>query len=85
MKILMINLVCHYGSTGKICDEVADYVIKHGGEAVVCSVNGLFDQSYHYKYELKSEAFIKKVYKKLTGEESYRPLVQTKRLLKKNK
>lgn len=79
----MINLVCHYGSTGKICDEVADYVIKHGGEALVCSVNGLFDQCYHYKYELKSEAFIKKVYNKLAGEESYRPLLQTKRLLKK--
>lgn len=49
MKVSMISLVCKFGSTGKICDEIAKYIINLDGDALICLVKGLFDKPYHYK------------------------------------
>lgn len=85
MKVLQINLVCNTGSTGKICDSIASYLLEHGHDVLNCSVTGKFTHDYDYKYETRWEALLKKVFFKIWGRKQWQVFWQTKRLLRKIK
>ena len=40
MKVLLINSVCGYGSTGKICTDIAEMLIKEGHECCIAFGRG---------------------------------------------
>lgn len=40
MKVVQINAVCEYGSTGRICRELNDFLVQHGHEGTVLFGNG---------------------------------------------
>lgn len=83
MRVLQINLVCHIGSTGKICDQIAQYLIEQGHEVLNCSVEGEFKYSYEYKYETKVEELCKRICFKIWGRKQWQTIIQTFRLIKK--
>lgn len=83
MKVLQINLVCNIGSTGKICNSIAQFLLSQGHDVLNCSVAGEFIHDYDYRYEVYLESFLKKVFYKFCEKKRWQVFCQTKRLLKK--
>lgn len=52
MKILMINVVCGNGSTGRICTDIAEALEKHGHEVRIAYGRGNVPDPYK-KYAIK--------------------------------
>lgn len=65
MKIVQINAVCDTGSTGRICRELNDYLIRHGHESIVLYGNGSskyeFGQRVTGKLGVKAHALLSRV------------------------
>lgn len=83
MKVLQINLVCNTGSTGKICDSIAKYLLEKGHDVLNCSISGDFIHNYDYRYETDLETLFRKVCFKFWGRKQWQVFLQTKRLLRK--
>ena len=46
MKVVQINAVCDFGSTGRICRELNDWLISNGHEGIVLYGNGKSEYAY---------------------------------------
>lgn len=46
MKVLLINSVCGIGSTGRICTDIADELIKQGHECKIAYGRGVVPEKY---------------------------------------
>ena len=53
MKILQINSVCDFGSTGRTTRELADYIEKQGHECYVAYGHGT--TTYHNSFKIGSK------------------------------
>lgn len=81
MKVLQINFVNGTKSTGRTCQELAEYLNEHGHEAfVACS----FGQNHHYEYHVGTY-FEKKahaLFSRMFGNQGYYSRISTYKLLK---
>ena len=65
MKVVQINAVCEYGSTGRICRELNDFLVQRGHEGIVLFGNGSSQYSDAKKIskdiETKSHALLSRL------------------------
>ena len=83
MKVLFVNSVCGFGSTGKIVERLAREVVSTGGEALVCY--GRKDYSGNVnavKITTKTENYINGLSARLFDNEGLGGKAPTKRLIK---
>lgn len=60
MRVLMINSVCGIGSTGRICTDLADYIIAQGNECKIAYGRGTVPDKYlPYSYRIGNDIDIK--------------------------
>ncbi len=70
MKVLFVNGVCGNGSTGKIVEQLADEVIKNGGESLICfGRKSYLGEIPSYKFCTKTENRINGVMQRLFDNE----------------
>ena len=55
MKILLINVTCGNGSTGKICTDIAEALDMHGHEVKIAYGRGNAPEQYK-KYAVKIDS-----------------------------
>ena len=82
MKILQINSVCDFGSTGRTTRELADYIEKQGHECYVAYGHGT--TTYHNSFKIGSKwenHFHNAFYTRLLGLHGYGTRLGTKRLI----
>lgn len=83
MKVLFVNSVCGYGSTGKIVERLAREVESRGGESLVCY--GRYDYSgevYAVKITSKTENYVNAFNARLLDNDGFGLKSPTKRLIK---
>ncbi len=80
MKILQINAVCDYGSTGRTCRELSDWLIEHGHKSLVIYGNGKSDYKYAVKISSKLDNQFHGFLERLTGYNARFSYFATKKL-----
>jgi len=82
MKILQINTVCGFGSTGRTCTELADALKKQGHECYIAY--GQLSTDYKDSYKIGSilENHIHNICSRITGKQGYFTKNGTKNLIK---
>lgn len=83
MKVLFVNSVCGYGSTGKIVERLAREVESRGGESLVCY--GRYDYSGEVravKITSKTENYVNAFNARLLDNDGFGLKSPTKRLIK---
>ena len=81
MKVVQINAVCGYGSTGRICAEISEY-IKNDIENYILFGNG---ESKHFAAKRLNSDFGVKIHgllSRLTGKQGYFSIVHTNKIIK---
>lgn len=65
MKVVQINAVCDTGSTGRICRELNEAVIRHGYKGIVLYGNGSSNYQFAYgvsgKYGVKCHGLLSRI------------------------
>lgn len=81
MKIALVNAVCEFGSTGKICVDLAEEFIEKGHECVVYYGNGKSSKTYSKK--ICREYFVKlhSLLSRVTGLQGYWSCFSTLKLI----
>lgn len=83
MKVLFVNSVCGYGSTGKIVERLAREVVSMGGESLVCY--GRYDYTGEVsavKITSKTENYVNALNARLFDNDGFGLKSPTKRLIK---
>ena len=82
MKILLINAVCDLGSTGKICTDIADELIKCRHEVRIIYGNGT--STYPKAIRVGSDLSVKAnaLYARVTGYTAHGAFFETKQIIK---
>lgn len=81
MKVVLINNVCGFGSTGRICVDISDYLIKNGHQCTIAYGHGNSSYPYSFKFGGKFENKLHSLFSKLTGKEGYWSTNGTKKLI----
>lgn len=83
MKILLIDVNCKKGSTGKILYDLYANLRANGHEAAICYGRGpLVDEPDILRFSSVSEVYLHALLTRITGLEGYFSPVATRRLLK---
>ena len=83
MRILLINVLCKSGSTGKITYDLYDEYKKQGHEVKICYGRGnVMDNSDTYKFTTKPEFYLHTLSTRLTGYVGKGSYFATKRLIR---
>lgn len=86
MKILLVNVTCKRGSTGKIVYDIFTEANKCGNEAFICYGRGeRINQERIYKFGLDWETYIHAFLTRITGFMGFFSFFSTKRLIKYTK
>ena len=83
MKVLQINTVCGYGSTGRTCVELANQLELDGYECLIAYGQGTTDYKNSYKIGTKIENHLHNLLSRITGKQGYFSKSGTRRLIKK--
>ncbi len=81
MKVLQINAVYGYGSTGLIVKDIADLVDNNDGEAFVAFQKGQAQKNF-YKFCNNVDEKIHALYTRVFGKQGYASKRETKKFLK---
>lgn len=84
MKVLMINSVCGFGSTGKICTDIADALIKNGDDCLIAYGRGNAPERYQsmtYRITSRLGSLINAAKARLLDNEGFNSKACTKRLI----
>jgi len=81
MKVLMINTVAGYGSTGSICEDIANLLEQQGHECYIAY--GQLSTSYHKSFKIgtRIENHLHNVGSRLIGKQGYFSKSGTKNLI----
>ncbi len=81
MKVLMINTVAGYGSTGSICEDIANVLEQQGHECYIAY--GQLSTSYHKSFKIgtRIENHLHNVGSRLIGKQGYFSKKGTKHLI----
>ncbi|MDR1522231.1 MAG: glycosyltransferase [Streptococcaceae bacterium] len=83
MKILLINVVCKRGSTGKIVYDLYTELNKHGHEAAVCYGRGPKIKEFNiFKFSSNWEVYLHALFTRITGLHGCYSYFATKKLIK---
>lgn len=82
MRVLLINAVCDCGSTGKICTDIADELIKYGHEVRIIYGNGR--SAYPKAFRVGSDLSVKvnALYARVSGYTAHGAFFATKQIIK---
>ena len=86
MKVLIINSVCGFGSTGKICTDIADALIKNGDDCMIAYGRGNAPERYQsitYRITSRLGCLINATKARLLDNEGFNSEACTKRLIGK--
>ncbi len=83
MKVLLLNVVCKYGSTGKIVYDLYNDINKRGDECAVCYGRGeKIKEKNVFKFGINLETYFHALLTRLTGFTGCFSPLSTRRLLK---
>lgn len=82
MKLLQINTVCGFGSTGRTAIELANRLSMQGDECYIAYGQGTTDYTNSYKVGTKIENHIHNICSRVVGNQGYYSKSGTKKLLK---
>lgn len=83
MKVLQINSVCDFGSTGRTTRELSDVLIQNGHESYVAYGHGRTSHPHSFKIGGKFENHLHNIlYTRILGLHGYGTKLGTKKLLK---
>ena len=71
MKVLMINSVCGFGSTGSICVDIATVLEKQGHECYIAYGQGITTYKNSFKIGTVLENHLHNVGSRVTGKQGY--------------
>lgn len=71
MKVILINNVCGYGSTGNICVDISEYLIAQGHQCTIAYGHGNSDYPHAYKFGRTLENKLHSLFSKISGKEGY--------------
>lgn len=71
MKVLQINTVCGYGSTGSIAADIASLLEKKGHQCYIAYGQGSTSLKNSYKIGSKLENHLHNIYSRLFGKQGY--------------
>lgn len=82
MKVLLINSVSGFGSTGRICNEIGEFLINQGHQCVVAygQLNSNF--KYTFKIGTKIENHLHNLFSRIFGNQGYYSFNGTEHLIK---
>ena len=82
MKVLLINAVCDSGSTGKICTDIADELIKYSHKVRIIYGNGR--SAYPKAFRVGSDLSVKvnALYARVSGYTAHGAFFETKQIIK---
>lgn len=81
MKVVQINAVCDFGSTGRTCRELNDYLLESGHEGMVLYGNGKTDYSFAYRVTGKFGVKIHGLLSRILGKNAAYSPVATRKIL----
>lgn len=81
MKIVQINAVCDYGSTGRICRELNDAIVERGSHGIVLYGNGNSEYKYSRKVAGKAGIKIHALLSRIFGKNAAFSPIATKRII----
>lgn len=81
MKVLQINVTCGYGSTGRICLEISDFLLSQGIDNYIFYGVGNTQRANAEKFCNDIDRKMHTIMSRTTGLQSYFSTVATKRLL----
>ena len=81
MKIFLVNAVCGIGSTGQICEDIAECAIKRGNECTIFYGNGYSNYSHAIKMTSNIGVKIHAILARVTGLQGYFSTISTLKLL----
>lgn len=81
MKVVQINAVCDYGSTGRIVSEISEYLDDHGVDNIILYGNGTSDRSNAKKIGNGFDHKIHALLSRITGKQGYFSKHATKKTL----
>lgn len=83
MRIMLINSVCNWGSTGKIAYDLYKKIIADGHEAMVCYGRGdVINETGIVKFGIDAETYLHAALTRLTGKNGCFSFFSTKRLIR---
>ena len=83
MRVLLIDVVCKYGSTGKIVYDLYSQINASGDEAAICYGRGpKIKEKNIFKFSFNFETFLHAFLTRLTGRTGCFSYFSTKRLIK---
>jgi len=82
MKVLLINSVCGFGSTGSICFDIATVLEKHGHECYIAYGQGSTTYEKTFKIGTKLENHLHNIGSRITGKQGYFTKKGTRQLIK---
>lgn len=81
MKVLLINAVCGSGSTGKICTDIADELIKQGHEVLIAYGNGTSNYPKATKVGSNLSIKVNALYSRVSGYNAHGSIIETKHII----
>lgn len=85
MKIVQINAVCGYGSTGRTCVELSEKMTEKGIENYIFYGNKKSDYSLGERINSDFDVKFHGILSRITGKQAYFSVFATKRLIKRLK
>lgn len=82
MKVLQINAVYEYGSTGRIVKELDEFLVKSGYESYIAYAESKIHPVNGYKIGNKFDRKLHALYSRIFGKQAYASKRATKKLLK---
>ena len=83
MKVLLIDVVCKYGSTGKIVYDLYNEINSRGDEAAICYGRGpKIKEKNIYKFGLDFETYLHALLTRFTGFTGCFSYFSTRRLIR---
>ena len=86
MKVFIINSVCGFGSTGRICTDLAQALVQNGDECMIAYGRGTAPELYQsFSYRMTGNAGIMKniLKARLLDNEGFNAASSTRRLIEK--
>src|ERR1035437_3854865 len=83
MKVLQINTVCGYGSTGRTATEIAQKMLENGDKHYIAYGQKTTTYEYSYKIGTKIENHLHNVCSRMFGKQGYYTKNGTTKLIRK--
>lgn len=81
MRVLLVNAVCGYGSTGRICTDIADALIEQGHEVRILYGNGTSDYPKAVRVGSDFSVKLNALYARISGYTAHGAILETKRII----